>query len=62
MPGAWRPWAYARFSSMPRSPQPALAARRGQIPGLFEIQIPLLSGRKKSDAAVYCDNRLENIC
>jgi hypothetical protein len=38
------------------------AARRGQIPGLFEIQIPLLSGRKKSDAAVFCGNRLENIC
>ena len=32
--------------------------------GRFRVcwkKIPLLSGRKKSDAAVFCDNRLENI-
>ena len=37
------------------------AGRRGQIPGLLETQIPLLMGRKKSDAAVSRENRLENL-
>ena len=62
MPGASRGREPMRvFRACPAPDSRLSAARRGQIPGLLEIKIPLLMGRKKSDAAVFCENRLENV-
>ena len=46
MRGACRPWAYARLSSMAAPDSRLSAAGRGQIPGMLEIQIPLLQEEK----------------
>jgi hypothetical protein len=49
------------FRACPAPDSRLSAARRGQIPGLLEIQIPLLSGKKNPTRPSVAKDRLENV-